>query len=267
MKKIVSIILAVLLTGAVLAGCGPKVPNINFDEILDEASQASENIDDIKPPVDTDNRPVDTSSPVGDSYSAYIDAKSNIISRLSEALSENEDTLFATMDLLGITMIDLVLVPAALFGQDEQGVKMGLAFMGAEDVQYSQDGSSYSISYKDSDGKTAVFSGSYDATADSLITKVTENGTEIVYSEYRKTSSGYVGLYYSHDDGGTLYKLVINGEDGAVGIMKNTAKPAALTGGETADFVSDCDQWYAISGTTVTGLTSDGKTVNFEYTP
>lgn len=273
MRKILSLILAVLLIGVVLAGCGPTIPKAGDSQTPDGQSQATENgdvdDDDIDLPFIPDNntRP-STGSPVADSYTAYIEAKGNMVTKLSDALINNEDTLFVAFSLLGITMVDLSMIPATLFGLDEQSVVFGLGFFNYENVQYSQNGNSYTISYKDSEGKSVDFSGTYDAATDTLITTMTEDGREILYSEYRKTSFGYVGQYYlSGEDGKSLYKVVVNGEDGAIGISEGASKPAALTGGETVDFVTDCDQWYAISGMTVTGLTSDGKALNFEYTP
>ena len=40
-----------------------------------------------------------------------------------------------------------------------------------------------------------------------------------------------------------------------------------LTGSEAADFPKTAKEWYAISGNTITGMTAEGKSVNFEYVP
>jgi hypothetical protein len=61
--------------------------------------------------------------------------------------------------------------------------------------------------------------------------------------------------------------IAVEGEDGTVGISLNTDKPAALTGSESADFPKSCAEWYSVKGTTITGKTSDGTDLNFEYTP
>jgi hypothetical protein len=111
--------------------------------------------------------------------------------------------------------------------------------------------------------------GVWDAASNSIVCTGTTDGVENFYSEYHTTSYGYVGQYYFANDDGTssLYVVTVSGEDGAFGISTVTAKPAALTGSEPVDYPSSCDEWYAINGSTITGKTSDGTAINFEYTP
>ena len=84
-----------------------------------------------------------------------------------------------------------------------------------------------------------------------------------------KTAFGYVGQYYFLNDDGTtsIYKIAVDGEDGTIGISSIPGKPAALTGSESADFPKVCEEWYSVTGTTITGQTLDGTDLNFEYTP
>ena len=61
--------------------------------------------------------------------------------------------------------------------------------------------------------------------------------------------------------------IAVDGEDGIIGISTTPGKPAALTGSEAADFPKACRQWYSVKGTTITGKTSDGLDLSFEYVP
>ena len=49
--------------------------------------------------------------------------------------------------------------------------------------------------------------------------------------------------------------------------MSGVERPAPLTGNEGADYPKAAKEWYAITGSTITGLTADGKQINFEYVP
>lgn len=249
MKKLIFILLVVIMFSNILAGCGaPSAdPELKTDDGI--------------------NAPT-TGYSVSDSYSRYNTAKTDMVSNISDALTSNSDTVFVSLKLAGVFTADISLVPASLFGLGQEGVVAGMQVFGHTDVKYTENGNNYTIEYTDSEGKVYCFNGTYDASADSLITNVTENGVDIIYSEYRKTSFGYIGQHYiSSEESSLLYQFSIKGNDGVIGISEGTAKPAGLTGGEADDFPSNCIEWYAIDGNTVTGKTADGAAVNFEYIP
>lgn len=268
MKKLISILLAVFVLSTVFAGCGGPPP-VNGGQPIDKPT--------VNIPDDTPDEPIikpddisapTTGNPVSDSFTAYNKAKTDMVSRLSDALISNEDTLFVSFKLLGVITIDLTLVPASLFGFGQEGVASGLSMFGGTNVQYTENGNNYTIKYTDAEGKVISVNGIFDAASNSLITTITEDGVEIVYSEYKKTSFGYIGQYYINSEGsGLIYQISVKGNDGFVGISEGVAKPAALTGGESVDFPSGCSEWYAISGSTVTGKTEDGTALSFEYIP
>ena len=201
-------------------------------------------------------------------YSAYIDAKSKVISKIMDGLSNNPDTVMTALSFIGATMSDLYLLPAMYFGLGESSVASALAMMGAKDVVYQENGNNYSISYLDTNDQNAVLTGTFDS-GKSLTCVGSTNETENVFSEVYKTDFGYVGqFYYIADDGTTtLYQFAISGEDGVVGMVNGGERPAALTGAESADFAASAPEWYAINGSTITGVTSDGTSLNFEYVP
>ena len=64
-----------------------------------------------------------------------------------------------------------------------------------------------------------------------------------------------------------IYSMPVDGEDGIIGISTTPGKPEALTGSETADFPKACSEWYSVKGTTITGKTSDGLELSYEYVP
>jgi hypothetical protein len=208
-------------------------------------------------------------STAGQSLGAYLEAKSELVSILSDALSTNPGTELDSMSFLGIAMVDLALVPASCFGLGQDVAIATLGTLGAGDVEYSESGNQYSVKYRSAESKQCELQGEYDKAADALKCISKMDGKEGLIMEYRKTSFGYVGQIYAiNEDGSThVYQLAVSGKDGAVGISKESAAPPELTGSETIDFPKQCQEWYAIEGDAVTGVTSDGREISFVYTP
>lgn len=265
MKKLISILLAVAMILA-LAGCG-GAPKATASSDISGGTDTSAN-----PEVSDGNSSVDvpsTGSPVADSYTAYSTAKNNMVTRLSDGLTQNQDTAFAALTLLGVTTADLAILPVSLFGMGKDAVEMGLGFLGATGVDYSENGNAYKVTYTDKDGAKYDFSGTYDPAKDALVCTASKDGKEAIYVEYVKTSYGYAAQYFFNNDDGTvtLYQVTVSGQDGVLGLSTDSGKPAPLTGSEPADFPKTCSQWYAVTGLTITGVGSDGKEINFEFTP
>ncbi len=275
MRKILIFVLAMLMLVVMFAGCG-QTPSNNTPK-TDEPAQNGGEVESSEPtaadvqqePAD-DNSTTSTGFPVADSYTAYATAKEVVLSKLADGLGSNLDSLSASFTLLGVSMVDLVMLPVSFFGMGEESVMMGLSMFGSSDVKYTENGNSYSVSYMDSEGVAYTFSGTYDPAADAMSCSSSKDGKENFFSEYRKTSFGYIAQYYFIKDDGTtsLYQFASNGEDGTFGISTSeTAQPAALTGSEPADFPTALPEWYSISGSTITGKTSEGTELSFEYVP
>jgi len=270
MKKMISFLIVVLMLGVLFAGCGIQTNTNASSKVDKEASEETVVSEEAALAEQTSGSPnTNVGGSVAENYSTYLDAKNTVLVKLTDGLSTNPDTGMAVLAFMGISMADLVMLPASMFGQDQQAAEIGLGFMGAKGVTYSESGNSYTIAYSDEEGKAYVFSGTYDPAADALICTATMDGAENIYSEYRKTSFGYVGQYYFLNDDGTtsVYMIAVDGEDGTIGISSIPGKPAALTGSESADFPKACEEWYSVTGTTITGQTLDGTDLNFEYTP
>ena len=266
MKNSVALAIAFILVFSVFSGCSKK--DSATQDVAQEAATVAQDAETVTEAAEA-NELSDVSTDTASAfYSAYIDAKGNVISKIMDGLSNNPDTVMTALSFIGATMSDLYLLPALYFGLSESDVAVALATMGAKDAVYQKNGNNYSISYLDSNDQNAVLTGTFD-NGKSLICVGSTNGTENVFSEVYKTAFGYVGqFYYIADDGTTtLYQFAISGEDGVVGMVNGGERPAALTGAEGADFAASAPEWYAIHGSTITGVTSDGTSLNFEYVP
>lgn len=276
MKKFLFLALAMLMLAAMFAGCG-QAPANSTQGNSDEPAQNSDVVssdpsaaDEPQEPAVDDNTAASTGYPLTDSYTAYTEAKGAVISKLTDGLGNNADSLSAAFTLMGVAMVDVAMLPVSFLGLGKEAAEMGLSMLSAEDVKYAENGNSYSITYTDSEGVVNEFSGTYDAAADAFACSSKTDGKENFYSEYRKTPFGYVSQYYFINEDGTtpLYQFAVSGEDGVFGVSSSqTAQPAALTGSEAADFPTALPEWYSITGSTITGKTSDGEELNFEYVP
>lgn len=214
------------------------------------------------------NVPAAASATAAEAYTAYLEAKSAVMMKLSDALPDNEEK--ANMAMLGVSRMDLALLPVSFFGAGEEAAAAGLAMLGASGVTYGENGGSYTVSYSDSAGAVHTFSGAYDAAADALVCTAQKDGADYLYAEYRKSPFGYVSQCLLTDENGNsaLYLFAVSGESGGFGVSRSGgARPAALTGGESPDFFSALPEWYAISGSDVTGVASNGAHISFEYIP
>lgn len=285
MKKVLSIILAVLI-GILAAGCGNSkgtqredrkestgAGTVRGEDRKETTGQADNARSEDGKSTGKAEKPAGnkagnvTGLKVADSYSAFVEAKNAVVGNIVDGLTSNPELALVAFGLAEVIMLDVVLIPATVLGNGEIVTNAALSVLGFADIDYSENGNSYTIKYKDNQGKRNTFTGTYDDSADSLICTIKEDGKEVFTAEYYKTSFGYVTQYHSvNDDGDTnTYKLSIQGEDGVLGILKNE-KYEPLSGKESVDFPKDCKEWYAIFGDTVTGVTDSGKELNFKYT-
>lgn len=262
MKKVISLLLALVLAVFAVACGGPDkatTPDDDAPSGQEDPSGGSGGGSSILPAAITP----------AESFTAYSTAKSELTTKITDALSNNPGTEFTSLMLLGVAMVDLAMLPATCFGAGQVAAETALAFMGATDVSYSESGNSYIVIYKNEEGTSYEFKGTYDAAADALVCSASADGVESLYSEYRKTSYGYAGQSYlvSDDGAAVIYKIALMGEDGFIGVTESAGKPSALTGGEASDFPKTCEQWYGITEGTVTGLTGEGEQLSFPYVP
>jgi len=269
MRKMLSVVLSLMMFTLVLTGCG-KAKDAAVEAVSEAVSSAvAETETDAAAPAAQQDAPSGTDTDTASAfYTAYMNAKSDALNRLMDGLGNNPDTMMSAFSFLGISLSDLYLLPAMYFGLGETSVATAMAMMGAKDVTYSEQGNSYTVTYHNAEEEEAALNGTYDKNK-SLVTVGSTNGVENVFAETYRTAFGYVGQFYFISDDGTttLYQIAISGADGVFGVVSGGERPAPLTGNEGADFPKSATEWYAISGSTITGLTSEGKSVNFEYVP
>lgn len=270
MKKLLSLALSLMMVAFMLTGCAKA--RDAAEDVAAQAVEAAETGETVEDATTTD---VQQSAPSGADYdpasafyTAYTEAKSDVLNRLMDGIGNNPDTMMSAFSFLGISMSDLYLLPALYFGLGEGSVATALSMMGAKDVIYDEQGNQYTVTYKNAEDKETSLTGTYDK-GKSLVAVGKTNGKEDVFAQTYRTSFGYVGQFYfiAEDGTATLYQVSISGSDGVFGVMSGVERPAPLTGNEGADYPKAAKEWYAITGSTITGLTADGKQINFEYVP
>ena len=269
MRKLVSIALSLMMIAFVFTGCAkPKDAAEDVATAAAEVAETREKVEEEAAAEVQQGAPGGNADTASAFYSAYMEAKSGVLSRLMDGIGNNPDTMMSAFSFLGISMSDLYLLPALYFGLSESSVATALAMMGAKDVTYNEQGNQYTVTYKNSEDKESSLTGTYD-NGKSLVAVGSTNGKEDVYSETYRTAFGYVGQFYfiAEDGAATLYQISVSGSDGVFGVLTGVDRPAPLTGNESADFPKAAKEWYAITGSTITGLTAEGKSINFEYVP
>ena len=279
MKKIVLILVFALLTVMVI-GCAkdktasnankpaetkiaaPEAVSTTTKKEIPEDAPDETKAEDLKI---EDNQQAPASDNPMDSYTAYMEAKAEIVSRMSEAISNDPDNMMAMMSFLSIVSIDFAMWPAAFLGQDEETLKLGMGFLGIEDIDYEINNGQSSVRYQDNDGNEVVFNSLYDKSKDHNTYRATIGGKDYVYAEYVRTDYGYVGQYYmpKDEDGSfTVFLVTIAGENGTVGFNVTKDRLPPLTGNESFDFPKAAPEWYSLIGDKVTGVSSEGKSVD-----
>ena len=275
MKRWMALLAAVLMALTLFAGCS-GTGNTDADDNDDrESEEVSEEVsetqgDDVSLDIDISSpgEAASTGNPITDSLTAYMNAKGVVYAKISDGLGNNPDTMMTAFSLTGIGLADVNFMMAGFFGVGQEAAVLGLGYLGVTEIQYSESGNEHAISYMGTDGALWSMTGTWDAAADSLSCIGAKDGVEYFYADYHKTAYGYIAQYYL--PGNTvenLYLVAVEGEDGTLGISTVSAAPAALTGSEAADYPASCDEWYAVHGTNITGKTSDGTVLDFEYTP
>jgi hypothetical protein len=267
MKKIlcIALILSLLLVAA--TGCMGGLPKA-MESAVKSAMQVDG--DSLEIPEDdgtaseaADSAVSDTSGggslPLYESYGKYTEAKSNLVTNMSTALGEDaglaEMSMTANMDILGISLADLMLIPLTVCGmEDSSGSAAALAMLGMEGVKISNNGNTYTVEYADADGGTVKIESKYDAGLQSMSSALTQNGEFYLLSEYTKIKDGYAGQVYIQNDDGTYetVKVVTNmdGTAGSIGVVRSgSSEPASIFGkgdGVGAGFATDSEDWYTL---------------------
>jgi len=252
MKKYIAMILTILLICTAATGCG-KSSDTTTDSDIHSGSES---------PAGQPEQAANLST----SYTAYMEIKSDLVSRLADGLTESQPA--ASMELLGMNMVEMFLLPMVALGVDETYAKATLGYFNAADIKYTSNGNNYAVTYTGADGVQMTCETSYDPAKDAAMTKISQAGKESLVFEYLKTSYGYASQYYVQNDDGTytVYQGTFYGKDGIIGVSVDAeAPPAPITGGADVpkEFPKDCSSWYEVKGTAGTGSLSDGTKLEF----
>ncbi|HOF94593.1 MAG TPA: hypothetical protein PKX46_03685 [Clostridia bacterium] len=271
MKRLVSILLALVLILTMLGGCAkqaqkPAVKDSKKTEAVDKQSPEKAE----KPDKGAAKNPLGAKSTPGEMYSAYLEMKSAFLERVIDSVSQ--EAPMSVIGLLGLSTADLMLIPITLIGMDKGAIKAGLAVFGSDsDFQYNISGNNYTLSYKDN-GETVLYEMEYNPAKQAAATKLSKGGKELMFFEYIKTSYGYASQHYLVNDDGvfSVYMGTFYGSsekpDGVVGVSEqlDAAPKSILSGTEPAkDLPKQCKTWFAIEGASGKGQNDDGSTFNF----
>ncbi|MGI6176432.1 MAG: hypothetical protein ACOYJC_09825, partial [Christensenellales bacterium] len=197
MKRVVVMLVAMMLC-MVIVGCTPAQNAKTNSEPTETAGNAVETADESAGDAAKETEPATQADAetISKAYEAYSGVKTEFLAKLAEALTQNEDTVWGSVALLPLVSVELDLIPITLLGQGKQSIAVGLAVMGATDIEYSENGDRHSVNYSNKDGAPCSLGVTYDAGADALVCTHTKGGKENIYAQYQKTTFGYAAQYY-----------------------------------------------------------------------
>lgn len=265
MKKILCIVLILAFLLVAAAGCTGGLSKAMesavksaMDEELGDTGTSGE--DTGAAAEETDTTVIDSSGgnlPLYESYSQYTEAKGTLTTAMMDAMSTDENlSLSATMELAGLALSDLALIPLTICGLEEMDVSY-LEMLGMTNAEYKANGNEYSVSYKDSEGATTIMEAKYDPATESVTATLSTEDEFAMVSEYTRTGNGYAGqTWYPSDDGSfSIVKITIDSADamnGTIGIINAAQQePSSIfgKGGSVGqDFAKDADNWYSLAG-------------------
>ncbi|MGI6175150.1 MAG: hypothetical protein ACOYJC_03075 [Christensenellales bacterium] len=263
MKKTISILITLCVLILVFSGCSGAA---DAPESTQSQSQSTAPDDQNSSQSDepssqyTDQGSTGTPSA---GYSKYVEIKGLSYERISKKLEEHEElALSVGMAILPVVMVDLSLIPLTVLGVE--GGEAALGILSAQDVKIQQNGSVYSITYKDNEGKSIEQTCEYDKTADSMKSMVMQDGKETIFFEYVNLGESYASQYYTSDTDSGDYTLITCFFDEssitAFGIETTNKKPDSIFGNAspTSEFVINDDMYFILEDNQLTVLT-DGE--------
>jgi len=251
-RRLAPIICILLAVGLLFAGCSAPGAAPGQSAAPEQSATPEESAPDETPADETEQPEDDTeggnASTTGttpaDSYTRYVEAKSVGYDSINAKIEADESlALTAGMALLPVAMVDLYAIPITLLSADEASSEMAAEMLGMSNIDITNDGKTFSITYTDEESAQVTMDGQFDIGTDSL-TSNWDMSTGQMTMEYVKYGNGYAGQYYTVNDDGTtsLIKIIVDGEDIAIGLSDTTAQPASIFMSAPADFafVDDC---------------------------
>lgn len=287
MKKTLLIVLALVILVVMCVGCAKKaVEELDelgdkLDDMVEELDDAAEDLSDAQEAMadEVTDAVSDAADEVSDdvsyaaddvsqeatpcgSFERFVAAKTKSYEAIMDNMDESADFyLGASFELLAVTMVDLQIIALAFVTDDEVAAEAAAGIMGIEDMNLQYSGEDFSLSYTGASGEAYVSNGKYDPATDSLTCTWTKDGAETLMLEYVKYGAGYAAQYYITDETGTsIIKVIVDGENTAIGIGEASAKPASIYKAAPADlsFADDCASVFKLVDGNGTYKCADG---------
>ncbi len=248
MKRKVSIMLVTCLLLAMVTGCSGSQKNI---PLTPSATQTQAPVVTAAP---NNQGTTGTAGTPSDSFSKYLDMKGDAYDRISEKIKNNDKlSLSVGLAMLPITMVDLTLIPLTVIGLDKSSSTAALEMLGMSGVNVTQNGSVYTVTYKEKDGASVTQTCEYDPGTDSVRSSIKDSkGKQIMFFEYVRIGKGYVSQYYMLDEEKGDYSLITSFFDDstivAFGVASAKTQPASIfkNTGLTKDFVINKEAYFIL---------------------
>ena len=238
-KRLITLALVLMLVVTVFAGCA-KPNTDNYDSVDSDQIDSEPSNDDKTEDFSSSL----TGSTPAESYARYVEAKGIAYDALSAKLDSSEELSFTgAMVLLSVALVDLYALPVTLLSGDDAASQIAASMFGMADMNINSSGENFTMTYMDSENNKITTEGQFDPSTDSLKCTITMPDSKFVM-EYVKYKNGYAGQYYTENQDGTtsIIKIIVDGEDIAVGISDEGAQPASIYKKAPNDFtfVEDC---------------------------
>ncbi|MDD4323752.1 MAG: hypothetical protein PHR78_04995 [Eubacteriales bacterium] len=282
MKKVFALIMVLALSLMLLVSCGgteapepgketTKAPEVTAVPGTEEPGEEPTE------PGGEEPEPTSPGVPSGnlaawEAYTAYSEQKSELLNQVMEAMGQNEDLGLEVLNLMGVAMIELMMLPAAVLGQGEEVAAVALGILGNQNVKYSENGNSYEVKWEDEEGSVYNFTSTYDPAKQAMSSEIFTEGEEdsrVLY-DFTRTSYGFFAQVFTSDESGafaSVTQISVDAKGGVIGLSETDIQRTPLTGNESRDLPKSLTQWYEVVGTKFYALASDGTSYSYEFVP
>lgn len=267
MKKLISIILALLFMITLFAGCTVNIPVPSASKTTAGASASTAK--GSSPAKSTTSAPATNAtapkSPA-DSYGLYTEAKSAAYDKVSKKMEDNSElALSAGMTILAVATVDLSMLGLTAMSPETSQVAGMLGIIGLKDAKVDISGNKYTLTYADQEGNKIQQICEYDPATDSVASTVTDAaGKQTFFFEYVKTGNGYASQYYAPGENSGLITCFFNDDMAAFGVCSSNAAPQSIfkKTGVTSDIVKNNELYMIMQGDKLT-VTENGKETTY----
>lgn len=277
MKRVLSLILALILLVVIITGCTGEKPENTAPPKANNQNEANAG--------STQNAPAEKPKPssrqqsgttISAGYNTYTQAR-DAFDKYALEQSGNHEVVSVNIGLVSAFDLPIFdyLIPLLFIGESvnstgryNEAMEITMLKTGwAEDVRLTdnEDGNLL-LTGTSSDGGAMSLRIAYDSERDDLRLEAQEDGKPVLLFEYAKNGGGYAAQYYfkaitSHDLGVAkeqmcVYKTIFDGQNGSCARFDGVnAEPETLLGGVPSerDFISGATHWFTITQGKFTG--------------